>query len=98
MSNGSVVFQVYLIINNTTIGRKVQCLPDGTTLRITLEAVEKPPNWSLFEANRLNSPKLGVKFFDRLINYMQATRALAKQFSLYLRPRNYPDVRSMVTF
>jgi len=42
---------------------------NGMALRITWEPVEKPTNWSLFEANRLNSPKLGVKFFDRLMDY-----------------------------
>jgi len=47
-------------------------------MRITLEAIEKPPNWSLFEANRLNSPKLGVKFFDRLINYTYTVRKEVK--------------------
>lgn len=41
-------------------------------LRITWEAVEKPPNSSLFEATRLNSLKLGVKFFNRLMDYMHA--------------------------
>ena len=41
----------------------------GGVLRIRVEPVEKPPNWSLFEASRLNSPKLGVKFFDRLMDY-----------------------------
>ena len=41
-------------------------------MRITWEAVEKPANLSLFEASRLNSPKLGVKFFDRLMDYTQS--------------------------
>jgi hypothetical protein len=38
-------------------------------LRIIGEPVEKPPDWSLFEASRLNSPKLGVKYFDSLWRY-----------------------------
>ena len=37
-------------------------------VHLTWEAVEKPTNWSFFEASRLNSPKLGVKFFDRLMD------------------------------
>ena len=35
-------------------------------MRLTYEAVEKPPNLGLFEASRRNSPKIVAKFFDRL--------------------------------